>query len=143
MGADETCDGVDNNCSGDETDASDLAMWYADADADTYGDPDTFQRSCDQPSGYVDNDGDCNDAEALAWTDAVEVCDGVDNNCSGDETDATDQTAWYADADLDTYETLDADGDGVDNMIMSAISRVAMSTTVIAMMPNHSLDRQH
>ena len=44
MGADETCDGVDNKIvPGDETDASDLAMWYADADADTYGDPDTFQ----------------------------------------------------------------------------------------------------
>jgi hypothetical protein len=31
----------------------------------------------------VDNDGDCNDKEALAWDGATEVCDEVDNNCDG------------------------------------------------------------
>ena len=77
-------------------DSTDILTWYADADNDTYGDAtdsdgddgvaDNIMMNCDQPSGYVDNDGDCNDAEPLAWTGAAEVCDGVDNNCSGDET---------------------------------------------------------
>ena len=130
-GAEETCDGTDNNCSGDELDASDISTWYADADQDTYGDSadadgdgvaDNMVTSCDQPSGYVANMDDCNDNEALAWTGKEEVCDDVDNNCDGDiDSDATDRAAWYADADEDTYgDATDADGDGVaDNMIMS------------------------
>ena len=101
--ADETCNGIDNNCSGDETDAIDQSTWYADSDNDSYGDPNATVASCIQPSGYVDNSGDCNDGEALAWTGATDSCDGIDNNCSGDETDAIDQTTWYADSDNDTY----------------------------------------
>jgi hypothetical protein len=30
--------------------------WYADADADTYGDPGTMVQQCEQPAGFVDND---------------------------------------------------------------------------------------
>ncbi|MED5329216.1 MAG: MopE-related protein, partial [Actinomycetota bacterium] len=102
-GADETCDGVDNNCSGDETDATDALTWYADADGDTHGDPNNSTQACDQPSGYVFNTNDCNDSEPLAWTSATDTCDGVDNNCSGDELDATDALTWYADADGDGF----------------------------------------
>ncbi|MEC8380261.1 MAG: putative metal-binding motif-containing protein, partial [Myxococcota bacterium] len=101
--AEEICDGVDNNCSGDESDATDILNWYADIDSDGYGDPNVSVESCVQPSGYVDNMNDCNDSQALAWTGQVEVCDGVDNNCSGDETDATDILTWYADTDSDGY----------------------------------------
>ena len=35
---DETCDGIDNNCSGDESDASDTMMYYIDSDGDGQGD---------------------------------------------------------------------------------------------------------
>ncbi|MEC8278590.1 MAG: BspA family leucine-rich repeat surface protein, partial [Myxococcota bacterium] len=107
-GANETCDGVDNNCSGDELDATDILTWYADSDGDSYGDPNNSLQACTQPSGYVDNGGDCNDNEALAWTGALETCDGVDNNCSGNELDATDIITWYLDFDNDGF------GDGSD-----------------------------
>ena len=40
--------------------------------------------ACEQPSGYADNNNDCNDNEPLAWTGATEVCDNVDNDCDGD-----------------------------------------------------------
>ena len=77
--------------------------WYEDFDTDGYGNPTVAMDSCTQPSGYVSNSDDCNDTEELAWTGATEVCDGVDNNCSGDESDATDILTWYADTDADTY----------------------------------------
>ena len=75
-------------------------------DGDNYGDVNTTTQSCNQPSGYADNDGDCNDNEALAWTGATDTCDGIDNNCSGDELDATDILTWYADTDGDNYGDL-------------------------------------
>ena len=112
-GADEVCDGIDNNCDGDaDSDAIDQTAWYADADADTYGDAtdadedgmaDNMVMACEQPSGYVANMDDCNDAEALAWTGATEVCDGVDNNCVDGETDSTDLSMFYMDSDMDGY----------------------------------------
>ncbi len=57
--------------------------------------------------GFSNAEGDCDDHEALAWTDAPEVCDGVDNDCDGlvDEADPdiVDIVGWYADADGDGY----------------------------------------
>ena len=44
---------------------------------------------------------DCDDTEPLAWTDNIEFCDGIDNNCSGDESDSVHPLAWYADLDGD------------------------------------------
>ena len=105
-GATEVCDGVDNDCDGDaDSNAIDQLTWYEDLDADGYGDPTVNMDSCDQPSGYVDNDGDCNDEEPFAWTGATEVCDGVDNNCIDGELDSIDPLDWYLDADQDGYAT--------------------------------------
>ncbi len=105
--ADELCDGEDNDCDGtvDEDDAVDASTWYADADADGYGDPGTSAAACSQPSSHVANADDCDDGEALAWTGAEERCDGADNDCDGtvDEDDAVDASTWYADADADGY----------------------------------------
>ncbi len=60
----------------------------------------------------VDGDGDgapegedCNDANAAVYPGAIEVCDGVDNDCNGtiDGADAADAVPSYADADGDTF----------------------------------------
>ncbi|MEC8382463.1 MAG: putative metal-binding motif-containing protein, partial [Myxococcota bacterium] len=72
-GADETCNGIDNNCSGDESDATDILTWYADADGDTFGNAEIQIEACEPPSAYVDNMNDCNDTEPLAWSDAEEI----------------------------------------------------------------------
>jgi len=105
--ATETCDGIDNDCDGtvDEDDASDAATWYADADGDGYGDATTTDIACDQPSGYLGDDTDCDDDDAAVNPAATETCDSVDNDCDGsvDEDEATDALTWYADSDGDGY----------------------------------------
>ena len=67
-----------------DTGCADPATWYTDADGDGYGDPATVASGCAPPEGVVDQAGDCDDAEPLAWTGAEDVCgDGVDNDCDG------------------------------------------------------------
>jgi hypothetical protein len=105
--ATEMCDDVDNNCDGatDEATAADAPTWYVDADGDGYGVSSGFTSACDQPAGYADNATDCDDAEPAANPGNRESCDGIDNDCDGttDEDDATDASAWYIDADGDSY----------------------------------------
>lgn len=71
-----------NDC--DDADGSVIVetTWYYDGDGDGEGDEsiDTTP-SCHAPTGYVDNYGDCDDANAAVNTDAVEVVNGIDDNC--------------------------------------------------------------
>ncbi len=86
-GADEYCNGVDDDCDGttDEATAVDVVSWFADGDGDGYGDPDADRQVCDQPTGYVADNTDCDDDDA-----------GIHPG-----------TLWYADSDGDGY----GDGD--------------------------------
>ena len=100
----EVCDGVDNNCDGAiDEDAEGASVWYADLDGDGYGDANTTLLACG-PEGYVSVAGDCDDTDADLRPDAVEQCDGVDQDCDGlvDE-EATDLSSWYTDGDGDGY----------------------------------------
>ncbi len=106
-GAAEVCGGADEDCDGvtDEASASDAPIWYADGDQDGYGDGRVAQAACSQPAGYVADGTDCFDGAAVAHPGAVEVCDGLDNNCDGfiDESTAADAVTWYADSDGDGF----------------------------------------
>jgi len=111
--AQEVCDpdNVDEDCNGevdDEqagTDASTKTTWYADSDSDGFGDEADKLLLCDQPSGYVTDSTDCDDAESTTYPGADEYCDGVNNDCDADtdEDDAVDVSTWYADSDSDGY----------------------------------------
>lgn len=60
----------------------------------------------------IDNDGygsvvDCNDTNAAIFPGAVEICDGIDNDCDGliddNDPDIVGQNLWYADTDNDGF----------------------------------------
>ena len=82
--------------------ASSVQAWYADTDGDGYGNPSVKQIATTQPSGYVFNQTDCNDANAAIYPGATEVCNGLDDNCDG-QIDEGAGTTFYADADGDGY----------------------------------------
>ncbi len=106
-GADEICNGLDDNCDGivDE-DAVDAPTWYADADSDGFGDAARPSSSCSQPDGDVSDAMDCNDADPAISPGAPELCaTTADDDCDGvaNEDDAADATPWYLDGDADEY----------------------------------------
>ena len=102
----EVCNGIDDDCDGSvDGGAADASTWYADADADGYGDAGSTTTACDAPAGSVADHSDCDDTDAAVNPSAIELCDGLDNDCDGDvdEDSATDAPTWYADTDGDGY----------------------------------------
>ena len=100
-GADEICDGIDNNCDG-VVDEGVTDPFYADADGDGFGDPESITESCETPDGHVATGTDCDDTSADNFPGAPERCDEVDNDCDG-EVDEGVTTTWYADGDGDGH----------------------------------------
>ncbi|MBC8172339.1 MAG: T9SS type A sorting domain-containing protein [Chitinophagales bacterium] len=57
--------------------------WYADMDGDNYGDYDVVVESCTGPEGFIADNSDCDDANALVYPSAPEILNGIDDNCNG------------------------------------------------------------
>jgi hypothetical protein len=89
--------------------------YYADADADGFGDPNTVIQSCSGlPAGYVSNNSDCNDSQ-IQYVDSdgdgfgssvIAAC-GVADNTDCNDADAATHAAFsfYADEDGDGFGT--------------------------------------
>ncbi len=126
-GAEEVCDGADNDCDGvlpdDETvdadgDGSPLCADCDDTDAATHPGAeevcDGLDNDCDGavPADEADDDGDgylvcggaagapdCDDGDPAVHPDAIEVCDGVDADCDGVADDGDLDGSGVADCD--------------------------------------------
>ena len=133
-GADEYCNGADDDCDGDidEIGVVDGSTYFADTDGDGFGDPDSSTTSCEEEDGFVEDATDCDDADAATYPGADELCDDADNDCNDLVDDGASDT-WYLDEDgdgygvsTDTIETCDepdgyslADGDCDDDDMLT------------------------
>ena len=111
-GADEVCDGLDNDCDGDiDEDPVDGDTFYADADGDGHGDAGVTVLACALESGIAAAGDDCDDTDPAISPSATEVCDDadVDEDCDDLSDDADDSVdgatlaTCYADADADGH----------------------------------------
>ncbi|MEA3431044.1 MAG: MopE-related protein [Nanoarchaeota archaeon] len=79
--------------------------YYRDADADGYGNPSVSVVAPSRPAGYVDNKLDCNDGNFNVKPGAIEICNGIDDNCVNgvDEGGICPTLTYYCDNDNDGY----------------------------------------
>ena len=111
----EICDMMDNDCD-DEMDENAVPVpWYADRDGDGFGTDDRSNpdddivESCDPVDGFSLLGTDCDDENASISPSAAEMCDAVDNDCSG-----------RADFQLDANNWEDDDQDGLVDVACGA-----------------------
>ncbi len=104
-GAIELCNGVDDDCDGEvDENAIDANVWFVDADADGFGSPVASVLACTQPTGFVADDSDCDDTDPSIHPGAIELCNGVDDDCDGEvDENAIDANVWFVDADADGF----------------------------------------
>ncbi|MBM4395532.1 MAG: thrombospondin type 3 repeat-containing protein [Deltaproteobacteria bacterium] len=108
-GATEVCNGgVDDDCNGvaDGEDSGGCTSFYNDVDGDNYGVTGDKKCLCLASGTYrTTTDGDCNDADKTVFPNAVEACNGKDDNCRNgiDEEGASGCQNLYADADHDSF----------------------------------------
>ncbi len=85
----DDCDGGDDDCDGDIDEDATTSTWFADTDGDGYGDAAATTDACAAPTGFVEDDTDCEDTDPAAHPGATEAWqdDGTDNDCDGDTYD--------------------------------------------------------
>ena len=88
-----------------------LTTYYQDADGDGYGNSAVSQDACNQPTGYVTDNTDCNDDDDTVYPGATELCDGKDNDC------VDGVPANEADADSDGFRICGGDCDDTNAAI--------------------------
>lgn len=103
----EIPDDEDNDCDGLVDDSIVWFTQYRDLDADGFGSPLDSIMSYGFVEGYVLYNSDCDDTMQQVHPGAIEICNGLDDNCNGlaDDSDpaVTGQSVYYQDTDDDGY----------------------------------------
>ncbi len=66
-----------------QVNAAGNTTYYVDLDGDGFGSLADSIITCAQPLGYVANFGDCDDANVAVNPNAIEICNGIDDDCDG------------------------------------------------------------
>ncbi len=78
-------------------------LYFADIDEDGFGDAYNDTVSCLILTGYVADNGDCNDSSHLINPEITEICNGLDDNCNFIVDEGFPSFTYYLDADDDGY----------------------------------------
>ena len=117
-GATEVCDAVDNNCDGSSDEGLATATYYADADADGFGNASASVTTCSiQPAAYVTDNTDCDDSSAVVYPSATDTCgDTIDQDCSGADAICPDESIG-GNTDGGNADGGNTDGGNADNSV--------------------------
>jgi hypothetical protein len=99
----EICNGIDDNCNGAIDEGLPTSTFYRDADNDGFGNSAITTQGCSAPVGYVNNSSDCNDNNPNIKPSALEMCNGLDDNCNGSIDEGFSPSTFYRDADNDGF----------------------------------------
>lgn len=102
-GVAESCNGVDDNCSGQLDEGFTLSTFHPDSDDDGYGDADSSVEACVMPEAHVEDGTDCDDQNASVFPGGTEVCNQQDDNCDSAVDEGFPLSPWYVDADEDGF----------------------------------------
>ena len=105
--ATDICNAIDDNCNGLIDEDVIFATYYADIDADGFGDISNDSISCFELAGYVIDNTDCNDLNAAFNPLATEICNDIDDNCNLAIDEGLTVNTFYVDADADNFGNAD------------------------------------
>jgi hypothetical protein len=98
-GAQEACNGRDDNCNGMIDEGLASTTTWPDLDSDGYGDPRGMTQMGCTTAKRAANNTDCDDTDPNIHPGAPEICDGKDDNCNGEIDEGVEArcgTGWCA-----------------------------------------------
>jgi hypothetical protein len=94
---------TDGDCNDNDASITAPTMYYSDNDQDGFGDDATGTLFCQAPVNLIPIGGDCDDNNNAINPNAAEICDGLDNNCDGQEDEGLTFLNYYFDGDSDGF----------------------------------------
>jgi hypothetical protein len=94
---------ANGDCNDNDANITAPVMYYTDNDQDGFGDEASGTLFCQAPVNLIAIGGDCDDNNSAINPNATEVCDGIDNNCNGQQDEGLTFLNYYFDGDSDGF----------------------------------------